>query len=259
MRKKNELNLLQNEVLTLESELRELEMIDEQMNKEDREETYRRRLPDIPSGRSDHVTRQDIPSGRRDHVTMHEPPELHRYDESSIGRTNEQFRGNAENTMYDFKFEPQTSTPFASEPKQQDGASTALSKTQEKSGTKVKPATYDGTGHWKDYKAHFDACAELNKWTEKEKGLYLAVSLRGQAQGVFGNLADRSNDFNELTKALEERFAPPNQTELYRVQMKERRQRASESLTELGQDIWRLTNLAYPTAPSDVRETLAKE
>ena len=49
MRKKNELNLLQNEVLTLESELRELEMIDEQMHKEDREETYRRRLPDIPS------------------------------------------------------------------------------------------------------------------------------------------------------------------------------------------------------------------
>ena len=40
-------------------------------------------------------------------------------------------------------------------------------------------------------------------------------------------------------KALEDRFAPPNQTELYRVQMNERRQRASESLTELGQDIWR--------------------
>ena len=43
------------------------------------------------------------------------------------------------------------------------------------------------------------------------------------------------------------------------MQLKERRQRASECLTELGQDIWRLTNLAYPTAPSDVRETLAKE
>ena len=54
------------------------------------------------------------------------------------------------------------------------------------SGAKIKPATFDGTGHWKDYKAHFDACSELNKWTYKEKGLYLAVSLRGQAQGVFG-------------------------------------------------------------------------
>ena len=60
-------------------------------------------------------------------------------------------------------------------------------------------------------------------------------------------------------KALEDRFAPPNQTKLYRVQLRERRQKASESLSELGQDIRRLTNLAYPTAPKDLRETLAKE
>ena len=59
--------------------------------------------------------------------------------------------------------------------------------------------------------------------------------------------------------ALEERFAPPNQTELYWVQLRERRQTASETLSAMGQDIRRLTNLAYPTAPCDVRETLAKE
>ncbi len=34
---------------------------------------------------------------------------------------------------------------------------------------------------------------------------------------------------------------------------------ATETLSELGQHIRRLTNLAYPTAPSDLRETLAKE
>ena len=59
--------------------------------------------------------------------------------------------------------------------------------------------------------------------------------------------------------ALEELFAPPNQTELYRVQLRERRQTASETLSAMGQDIRRLTYLAYPTAPCDVRETLAKE
>ena len=89
--------------------------------------------------------------------------------------------------------------------------------------------------------------------------MYLAVSLRGQAQGVFGNLSSRTHDYSELAKALQERFAPPNQTELYRVQLRERRQKATESLSELGQDIQRLTNLAYPTAPSDLRETLSKE
>ena len=41
--------------------------------------------------------------------------------------------------------------------------------------------------------------------------------------------------------------------------MRERRQRASETLPELGQDVRRLANLAYPTAPIEVRETLAKE
>ncbi|MCG8048996.1 MAG: reverse transcriptase domain-containing protein, partial [Candidatus Thiodiazotropha endolucinida] len=124
---------------------------------------------------------------------------------------------------------------------------------------KVKPATFDGTGSWLDYKAHFDAVAEINGWNQIEKGLYLAVSLRGQAQGVFGNISTNSKDYDKLVLALEERFAPPNQTELYRVQLRERRQSASETLSAMGQEIRRLTNLAYPTAPYDVRETLAKE
>ena len=89
-------------------------------------------------------------------------------------------------------------------------------------------------------KAHFDACAEINGWSEKEKGLYLAVSLRGQAQGVFGNLSTKTNNYTELSRALQERFAPPNQTELYRVQLRERRQKATETLSELGKDIRRL-------------------
>ena len=46
----------------------------------------------------------------------------------------------------------------------------------------IKPATYDGKGPWLDYKSHFDVCAKINNWTDTEKGLYLAVSLRGQAQ-----------------------------------------------------------------------------
>ena len=99
----------------------------------------------------------------------------------------------------------------------------------------------------------------MDRWTEKEKGLYLAVSLSGQAQGLFWNLSKHCIGYTELVIALQERFQPPNQTELYRVQLRERKQRASENLSELAQDIRRLTNLAYPTAPADDRETLAKE
>ena len=122
----------------------------------------------------------------------------------------------------------------------------------------IRPATYDGLGSWLDYKSHFEACAALNGWSNREKGLYLAVSLRGQAQGILGNLSgELGQNYNELIKALEDRFAPANQTELYRVQLRERRQKATETLPELGQSIRRLAHLAYLTAPNDVRETLA--
>ena len=124
----------------------------------------------------------------------------------------------------------------------------------------IKPATFDGKSSWIDFRSHFDICAELNGWSKQEKGLHLAVSLRGNAQSILGNLhGDSKKDFTSLCRALEERFAPANQTELYRAQLRERRQKATETIPELGQDIRRLTNLAYSSAPIEVRETLAKE
>ena len=84
--------------------------------------------------------------------------------------------------------------------------------------------------------------------------------MRGQARGVLGDLSeDKKGNFESLVKALEERFPPPNQNELYRVQFRERRQRVSESLPELGKAIRLLINKAYPKAPGEVRETLAME
>ncbi|KAH3805859.1 hypothetical protein DPMN_134168 [Dreissena polymorpha] len=46
---------------------------------------------------------------------------------------------------------------------------------------------------------------------------------------------------------------------MYRVQLRDRRQKALETLGGLGHDIRGLTNLAYPLAPADLKETLAKE
>ncbi|KAK3086715.1 hypothetical protein FSP39_022396 [Pinctada imbricata] len=124
----------------------------------------------------------------------------------------------------------------------------------------VKPATYNGKSSWIDFKWHFDICAQLNEWSEDEKGLYLAVALREGAQAVLGNLPVQSRkNYNDLSKALEDRIVPSNQMDLYRAHLKDRKQKASESIPELGQDIRRLTNLAYAKAPNDVRETLATE
>ncbi|MCG8032936.1 MAG: DDE-type integrase/transposase/recombinase, partial [Candidatus Thiodiazotropha taylori] len=122
----------------------------------------------------------------------------------------------------------------------------------------TKPATFDGTTSWIDYRSHFDMCAELNNWTKQQKGLYLGVSLRGLAQGVLGNLpVENQKDFEALSNALSERFSPESQTELYRAQLKEREWKHGENVAEFGQRILRLTTLAYPRAEPNLVNVLA--
>ncbi|MEW8548378.1 MAG: hypothetical protein AB2693_33155, partial [Candidatus Thiodiazotropha sp.] len=140
----------------------------------------------------------------------------------------------------------------------------SVAKTTEKNelGSKsrfiMKPATFDGSTSWIDYRSHFDMCAELNGWTNQQKGLYLGVSLRGLAQGVLGNLpAKDQKDFEALSKALSERFSPESQTELYRAQLKEREWKHGENLAEFGQRILRLTTLAYPKAEPNLINVLS--
>lgn len=126
--------------------------------------------------------------------------------------------------------------------------------------TVMKPATFDGTGSWIDYRAHFEACGNINMWNDRQKGLYLAASLRGQAQTVLGNMRqDNACAYRNLCEALEARFAPANQTELYRAMLREKRQKSTETLHELGESIRRLTHLAYPSAPCEVAEMIAKD
>lgn len=64
----------------------------------------------------------------------------------------------------------------------------------------VKATTYDASGSWLDYKTHFNTVGKLNEWTEEEKGLFLAASLRGQAQAVLGNLPVDNTDYYYLVQ-----------------------------------------------------------
>lgn len=58
--------------------------------------------------------------------------------------------------------------------------------------------------------------------------------MRDSAQGVLGNLSDgRKMNYKELVSALSYRFAPPDQMDLKRTQLRGRRQKALESLPDL--------------------------
>ena len=120
-----------------------------------------------------------------------------------------------------------------------------------------KPATFDGTGSWNDYLTQFELVADLNQWCEEIKAMELATSLRGQAQSILTDLLPQQRrNFSALSKALEARFEPVNQSEMYRAQLKTRIRKRGESLTEFAQDMKRLIRKAYPKATPDLREKL---
>ncbi len=125
---------------------------------------------------------------------------------------------------------------------------------------KVMPDHYDGKIAWTDFHAHFEVCARVNGWSNEQKADYMAVSLRGAAQQVYSDLPSQSKgDFQAIVRALEGRFHPAHQAELFRAQLRSRVRGPKESLPELGQSIRRLIARSYPAAPLDLTETLAKD
>lgn len=75
---------------------------------------------------------------------------------------------------------------------------------------KVQLRHFDGTVALSEFLQHFCLVAELNGWTDREKDMYLEVSL------VEGST---SKGYNQLLKALERRYQQANQAALYSTQL----------------------------------------
>ena len=52
----------------------------------------------------------------------------------------------------------------------------------------VKPERFDGSEDWNSYIQHFEWCAELNGWNEREKAKFLTVSVTGTARQVLAGV-----------------------------------------------------------------------
>lgn len=120
--------------------------------------------------------------------------------------------------------------------------------------------TFDGSGSWQDFLVQFEMVSMMNNWDNLTKAYELATSLRGVAQGVVTEIEPaRRFDFDNLVSALTSRFEPVNQENMYKVQINAFYRKQNQALPEMAQEIRRITRLAYPTAPVDIRSQLAKD
>ena len=122
------------------------------------------------------------------------------------------------------------------------------------------PQSFDGSVTWAAYYAQFQAIAVQNQWTDPEKAVQLAASLKGPALEILGHLPEEQyRDFSRLTAALRQRFGMEHQEETFRVRFRTRYREPRESLPELAQDIEKLGHLAYPSAPAEFTDILIRD
>ena len=119
---------------------------------------------------------------------------------------------------------------------------------------------YDGSKPLADYLCHFWVVAPVNRWSEYEKGLYLAASLAGPAQRLLTQVdIYRPSGYEVLLDALPQRYAPRHQEELHRADLKSRWQRKEQSLRALADSIEVAVEKAYPQANPDTTNQLCLE
>ena len=124
----------------------------------------------------------------------------------------------------------------------------------------VMPAKYDGSADLDEYLAHFDLCIVVNGWTRQQAGAFLGISLQGVARRLLAGLDPATESgYRKLRRALEQRFAPRNQTESFKALLRTRKRKAGETLQTLAEEIWRLVRLAYPGADASTLDSMGRD
>ena len=123
-----------------------------------------------------------------------------------------------------------------------------------------EPPKYDGKSSWEAFLEQFEIAAKLDGWSDEQKALFLATSLRGNATLILRNISgNERGDYAKLVAALSSRFGITHQSDLARAKLKTRIKRREESLPELAENVETLTRKAYPDASTELQDVLARD
>lgn len=125
-------------------------------------------------------------------------------------------------------------------------------------GPKIRPEPYTGSENWEEYQSHFEDCAELSKWDNRSKVLFLAASLRGQARTYYMSLdIHERRSYSSLVYRMRQRFGSSRHAIKWLNQLELRQRKSGESITALGDDLRQLAKKAYRNLDTNAQETLA--
>ncbi|KAK3599817.1 hypothetical protein CHS0354_022383 [Potamilus streckersoni] len=125
-------------------------------------------------------------------------------------------------------------------------------------GPSLKPEPFNGKECWEEYISHFENCAELCNWTKRDKVLFLAASLRGQARTYYMSLSnEEKRSYDILVARLSQRFGSSRHQNRWLARLEMRKRQPNEPIAALGDDIRQMAQKAYCNLDSKAQESLA--
>lgn len=122
----------------------------------------------------------------------------------------------------------------------------------------MKPETYDGTDDWQEYITHFEVCAELGRWENREKVLALAACLKGPARTFYISLPQLEKQvYRSLVEKLEQRFGSSRQQNRWLTKFESRKRQLGETIAALADDLRQMSQRAYAKLDARAQEALA--
>src|SRR5260221_10086861 len=124
----------------------------------------------------------------------------------------------------------------------------------------MKPPKYDGSTPLLTFLSQFEIRATRNQWMPEERVDFLKLSLEGQvAQLLWDATVKEGCSYEQLVQILHERYGSRGQTEVFRAQLRNLRQKPGDSLACMVAEVRRLMCMAYPGNDSDMSQIIAKD
>lgn len=117
----------------------------------------------------------------------------------------------------------------------------------------------DGNEIWSEFIRYFENVAVLNNWNLDHRRRILFTTFRGQAETyAYGLPEEQRNDYEELVKAMDNRFGHKAMKESYVAEAKLRRKKEGESYRDFAQCLEDLYRRAHPESREYVQECSLK-
>lgn len=122
------------------------------------------------------------------------------------------------------------------------------------------PDVYDGSNSWSSYIEYYTRVSEVNGWNDKEKTLWLLVSMTGQASSAVQRLSEEDKQsFDDVRKKLTEIFQPKAKQNLYKAQFRNKSMIENQDLSEFATQLKLMCDLAHPVLDQAAKDELVLE